>query len=100
MILGTDLQKVSEKGIHEIIKACRQRLDDSSETALHPSNIMDTANFNMGQYRISWCIRGNNTPQYAEYLGYLDFWKLYPQFPKGRSLEDFYRSILEEGSSA
>lgn len=61
---------------------------------------MDTANFNIGQYRISWCIRGDNTPQYAEYLGYLDFWKLYPRFPKGRSLEAFYRTTLEEGSSA
>lgn len=81
--------------IHDIIKTCRQRLESSSETAHHPSNIMDTANFNMGQYRISWCIRGDNTPEYAEYLGYLDFWNLYPEFPRGRSLEDFYRRVLE-----
>lgn len=96
----TNLNQVSEAELHDIIKTCRLRLDESAETAHHPSNIMDTANFNMGQYRISWCIRGDNTPQYAEYLGYLDFWKLYPQFPKGRSLEAFYRTTFEECSSA
>lgn len=41
---------------------------------------MDTANFNTGQYRSSWCIRGDNTPGYAEYLGYMDFWDLFPDF--------------------
>lgn len=61
---------------------------------MHPSNIMDIANFNMEQYRISWCIRGDNTPEYADYLGYLDFWKLFPDFPRGRSLEAFYREII------
>jgi hypothetical protein len=55
---------------------------------------MDTANFNMGQYRISWCIRGDNTPEYADYLGYLNFWELFPEFPKGKSLEVFYKEVL------
>lgn len=83
----------------DIIKTCQKRLGESTKTAHHPSNIMNTANFNMGQYHISWCIRGDNTPQYAEYLGYLDFWKLYPQLPKGKGLEEFYRNILEVDSS-
>lgn len=82
------------KEIKEIIEACGKRLDESHESVMHPSNIMDIANFNMGQYRISWCIRGDNTPEYADYLGYLDFWKLFPDFPRGRSLEAFYREII------
>lgn len=57
---------------------------------------MDIANYNMGQYHISWCVRGDNTPEYADYLGYLDFWKLYPCFPRGRSLKTFYKQILGE----
>ncbi|GLA62065.1 hypothetical protein AtubIFM55763_007281 [Aspergillus tubingensis] len=61
-------------------------------------DIMDVANYKMGQYRISWYIRGDNTPEYAEYLGYLDFWKLFPDFPKGRSLKAFYQQVLTEGS--
>ena len=55
---------------------------------------MDTANFNMGQYRISWCVRGENSPEYADYLGYLDFWTLFPDFPRGGRLESFYREVL------
>ena len=55
---------------------------------------MDTANFNMAQYRISWCVRGDNTPEYAEYLGCLDFWKLFSDFQRGRGLEAFYREVI------
>lgn len=60
---------------------------------------MDTANFNMGQYRISWNIRGDNTPEYADYLGYLNFWELFPDFPRGKRLETFYREVLDKSSS-
>ncbi|KAL4990012.1 isoflavone reductase family protein [Aspergillus falconensis] len=59
----------------------------SSESMSHPSNIMDTASFNMGQYCISWCVRGDNTPEYADYLGYLDYWKLFPNYTKGKRPE-------------
>ncbi|KAL2815113.1 isoflavone reductase family protein [Aspergillus granulosus] len=87
---------VTEAELHEIIASCRARLKPSPEDkAHHPRNIMDTANFNMGQYRISWCVRGDNTPEYADYLGYLNFWKLFPEFPKGKSLEQFYREVLD-----
>ncbi|KAK9365086.1 isoflavone reductase [Lipomyces kononenkoae] len=90
---------VSGKEIKAIIEACRQRLDESPESMTHPTNIMDCANFNMGLYRISWCIRGDNTPEYADYLGYLDFWNLFPDFPKGRSLEAFYREVISGDKS-
>jgi hypothetical protein len=43
---------------------------------------------------ISWCIRGDNTPEYADYLGCLDFWEMFPKFPKGKSLEVFYEEAL------
>ncbi|KAH8434299.1 uncharacterized protein LDX57_011945 [Aspergillus melleus] len=87
--------------INEVIKTCRKRLENSPHKMMHPDNIMDCANYNMGEYRISWCVRGDNTPEYAEYLGYLDFWKLYPEFPKGASLESFFRGIVsgEVGST-
>ncbi|ODM20379.1 hypothetical protein SI65_03432 [Aspergillus cristatus] len=90
---------VSGKEIKEIIEACGKRLNESPESVMHPSNIMDIANFNMGQYRISWCIRGENTPEYADYLGYLDFWKLFPDFPRGRSSEAFYQEIISGDTS-
>ena len=90
---------MTEAELHEIIASCRTRLDASSEGMMHPSNIMDTANFNVGQYRISWCVRGDNTPEYADYLGYLDFWKLFPDFTRGKRLEAFYREVLDGVSS-
>lgn len=59
---------------------------------------MDIAQYNMGQYRLSWCVRGDNTPEYADYLGYLDFWKLFPEFERGRTLEQFFLHIINGGS--
>ncbi|OGM50760.1 hypothetical protein ABOM_000727 [Aspergillus bombycis] len=95
-VTGEEPEKdyVSLAQIHEIIEACRKRLENSPHKMQHPDNIMDCANYNMGQYRISWCVRGDNTPEYAEYLGYLDFWKLFPDFQKGTSLESFFQSIV------
>lgn len=54
-------------------------------------------NYNMAQFRMSWCVRGDNTPEYAEYLGYLNFWELFPDFPKGKTLETYFRQVVEEG---
>ncbi|CAG8299566.1 unnamed protein product [Penicillium salamii] len=91
---------VSGEELKVIIRGCKERLSKSPERVTHPSNLMDIANFNMGQYRVSWCIRGDNTPENAEYLGYVDFWKLFPDFQKAKSLEDFYREIVTKGTSA
>lgn len=33
-------------------------------------------------------------PEYADYLGYLDFWKSHPNFSPGRTFETFYREIV------
>ena len=48
------------------------------------------------EYSISWGVRGDNTPGYAEYLGYLDAKELYPHV-KFRGLEDFMKSVLAGG---
>ncbi|KAI8674610.1 NmrA domain-containing protein [Fusarium keratoplasticum] len=90
---------ISEAEINQVIKETRQRLDASPKPVTHPENIMDIANYNMGQYRISWCIRGDNTPEYADYLGYADFWNLFPDFPRGRSLAEFYQYVLDNDLS-
>ncbi|KAJ7511980.1 hypothetical protein B0H11DRAFT_720699 [Mycena galericulata] len=44
-------------------------------------------------YRYSKFVRGDNTPAYAEYLGYLDARKLYPDF-QPRTFEDFIGDLL------
>lgn len=42
---------------------------------------------------MSWGIRGDNTPEYAAYLGYLDAQELYPDF-RPRTFEAFVRELL------
>ncbi|KAJ4232990.1 hypothetical protein NW759_001772 [Fusarium solani] len=77
----------------------RKRLQKSSEgPSDDPSQMMAVAEFNMAQYRILWCVRGDNTPEFTENLGYQDFWKHFGGLPKGRSLESFYRHIINAGS--
>ncbi|KAJ5991616.1 hypothetical protein N7499_004031 [Penicillium canescens] len=80
--------------LEAIIQDYPKKVENNPETAYHPSRIQDTVNFNMAQFRISWCVRGYNTPEYGEYLGYLDFTQLFPDFPKGKSLKTYYREVV------
>jgi hypothetical protein len=41
------------------------------------------------QYWNTWGIRGDNTPEYAKYLGYLLFKDLYPGL-EGKSYESYF----------
>ncbi|KAH7185033.1 uncharacterized protein B0J16DRAFT_124048 [Fusarium flagelliforme] len=46
------------------------------------------------EYWMSWGVRGDNTPEKAEYLGYVLAKDLYPDL-KGQSLEDFIKDVLD-----
>ncbi|WAO84840.1 NmrA domain-containing protein [Fusarium falciforme] len=46
------------------------------------------------QYWYSCCVRGDNTPENAQYLGYLLVKDLYPEFV-GTTLETYARDVLE-----
>ncbi|TPX17886.1 uncharacterized protein E0L32_002987 [Thyridium curvatum] len=46
------------------------------------------------EYWNSWGLRGDNTPEYAKYLGYLIADELYPGL-KGQSLEAFIQDIID-----
>ena len=46
------------------------------------------------QYLNSWGVRGDNTPESAKYLGYLDFKELYPDV-KGKALETMVQETLD-----
>ena len=46
------------------------------------------------EYKTSWGVRGDNTPEYAEYLGYLTSKELYPDL-NFRSFESFLKELLE-----
>lgn len=48
----------------------------------------------MSQYRNLLGIRGDNTPEYARYLGYLDVRELYPHV-EPTPLETYITDVLE-----
>lgn len=45
------------------------------------------------QYLMSWGVRGDNTPEKARFLGYLDAKELYPDL-KWRTLEAVAREVV------
>lgn len=47
----------------------------------------------MTEYQISWGARGDNTPEYAKFLGYLTSKELYPDL-KFRSFQSFLEEVL------
>ncbi|OBR06679.1 Isoflavone reductase family protein [Colletotrichum higginsianum IMI 349063] len=64
------------------------RLDEAKndEANIHKLSVL--------QYRKSWGLRGDNTPEYARYLGYQIGKDLYPDLV-GNSFEDFCKEALE-----
>lgn len=53
----------------------------------------------MQQYYLSWGVRGDNTPEYAKYLGYLDARELYPDF-KPITMEEYIKEVLDGNATA
>lgn len=92
------LTQTSEAELKDVLEPSRQRILDNDEAAHHPSKVTDNANFNMSQYRLSWCIHGYATPEYARSLGYLDFWDLFAGFEWRKSLGQRFRDVIAEGA--
>ena len=53
----------------------------------------------LAQYHLSWGVRGENTPEYARYLGYLDGKKLYPHV-KFNTFESYVQEVLNGTAKA
>lgn len=62
----------------------------------NPEDIAARIDVTVNEYIQSWGFRGDNTPELAEYFGYLDFKKLYPGVG-GKTLRTFYQEVLEGG---
>ncbi|KAL2830659.1 hypothetical protein BJY01DRAFT_240331 [Aspergillus pseudoustus] len=65
---------ISEELVQNRVLAARQ----SSET--YPFDPVKFIPRYLAEYQLSWGIRGDNTPEYADYLGYLSCKDLYPDF--------------------
>lgn len=61
--------------------------------AKDPTNVGSMLELAMSQYRYSRYVRGDNTPEHAQYLGYLDGKTLYPDL-KCKSVVEFVREVV------
>ncbi|CAJ2513572.1 Uu.00g016910.m01.CDS01 [Anthostomella pinea] len=77
--------ELSAQMIHDAIAKAKQ---ETSSSALPPG-------LTINEYYDSCLLRGDNTPESAAYLGYLDFKDLYPEAPSGKLLGEFYKDVLD-----
>lgn len=77
-------QKQLEENIPKFRKAWQEKPEDKSKMIA----------LAMAQYTMSVHVRGDNTPEKAAYLGYLDARELYPDF-KPDSIETWFQKVLD-----
>lgn len=58
-----------------------------------PANVMGFIGSATSEYAYSYAVRGDNTPEAAKYLGYLDSHELYPDV-KTKSLREYFQKLV------
>lgn len=79
---------LSAEALEKILSSSREAI------AKDPGDYKALVRVSMAQYKRSCGVRGDNTPQRARYLGYLDATELYPDI-RVKQIEDYAREILE-----
>ncbi|UPK95957.1 hypothetical protein LCI18_006892 [Fusarium solani-melongenae] len=79
---------ISEEEIMARIQKARSNLEANPESPEAFGNLATN------QLLLSWAIRGDNTPEYSKYLGYLDGKELYPDFEYTK-FEDYVKAALD-----
>lgn len=80
---------VSNEEVNKRVAAGREAL------AAAPDDMSKIMGLIAPEYHLSWGIRGDNTPEYAKYLGYLDARDLYPDLQHTK-FSEFIEAALEE----
>ncbi|KAH7303345.1 hypothetical protein B0I35DRAFT_364420 [Stachybotrys elegans] len=70
-----------------------------ADIAANPTNPAPYVIKGLMEYKWSRSIRGDNTPEHANYLGYLNARELYPDF-QPKSMDEFVREVVKGGASA
>ncbi|OJJ83122.1 aromatic alcohol reductase [Aspergillus glaucus CBS 516.65] len=78
---------ISEEMVYNRVLAARQ----SSET--YPFDPVKFIPRYLAEYQLSWGLRGDNTPDFAKYLGYLTSKELYPDF-QPTDFKDYLQSVI------
>ncbi|KAH8842887.1 hypothetical protein MCOR27_000095 [Pyricularia oryzae] len=92
------LEDVSGEKIERAYKTAEQCQDAISEMnkvlAKDATNFMALVGRSVSEYQYSLAVRGDTTPEVADYLGYLDVYKLYPDLEPA-TLQTYYRRALD-----
>ncbi|KAI9149353.1 LOW QUALITY PROTEIN: Phenylcoumaran benzylic ether reductase TP7 [Paramyrothecium foliicola] len=78
----------SAEETERLLKAAREAF------AADPTDTSSLFAIFIHEYLYSFGVRGDNTPEAASYLGYLDFKALYPDF-KGKTMKEMLTDVLE-----
>lgn len=79
---------------YDSLETFQARITDSdAKLVAEPGNFMLYLQKVSSQYMVSWGIRGDNTPEYAKYLGYVSGKELYPDF-EYVPFEEFMKEVL------
>ena len=92
------LEKISGEKLprhYEGIEVYQKRIEDGKEKLKdNPTDFALGLQVISSQYLISWGIRGDNTPEYAKYLGYLTSKELYPDMEYIK-FEDYLQEVVD-----
>lgn len=96
-----EIHKIIEDKTGETLELTQVAEDEARATlqarkeafAANPTDISNRYRMAAAQYAITKYVRGDNTPEYAEYLGYVNANKLFPDF-KYRSYADFVDELI------
>lgn len=92
------LEKLSGEKIprkYDSLEQIEKEINDGYERMKeNPGDFMVGLQVVGGQYRRSWGIKGENTPEYAKYLGYVTSKELYPDM-KFTKLDEYLKDVVD-----
>ncbi|KAJ6505227.1 hypothetical protein C8R45DRAFT_1051027 [Mycena sanguinolenta] len=89
-------EKIVERQYISADEIIAQRAEAAVKAKAEPANWLAQTPLYLGDYNYNKYVRGDNTPAYAKYLGYLDTRELYPDFTP-ISFKGFTKELLEGG---
>ncbi|KAF7367929.1 Glycoside hydrolase [Mycena sanguinolenta] len=89
-------EKIVERKHISADEIVSERFEAAAKAKAEPDNWFAQARQLLADYNYSKYVRGDNTPTYAKYLGYLDTRELYPDFMP-ISFKEFAKELLEGG---
>lgn len=81
---------MSAKEIKDNIELAKKGLEKD------PDDFSSFMSLALHQYASSWGVRGDNSPEAAKYLGYLDCKDLYPDIKGAKLLRAYFQGLIAE----